>query len=64
MSWLHSLTLSFFALTQHASAETIGRVLKGYLSRFKYRRYQRAVVTFQATLRRCVEPDPLTAPPG
>jgi hypothetical protein len=36
------------------NAIVIGRVLRGFLSRFRYRRYQTAVVNFQATLRKYV----------
>ncbi|GMH82482.1 hypothetical protein TrST_g12491 [Triparma strigata] len=37
------------------NAALIGRVLRGFLSRFRYKRYQRAVVRFQAMLRRYIE---------
>ena len=37
------------------NAQLIGRVLRGFLTRFRYKRYQRAVVSFQATLRCYIE---------
>jgi len=36
---------------KRANAILIGRVLRGFLQRFRYKRYQRAVVKFQAMLR-------------
>ncbi len=39
---------------QH-NAILIGRVLRGFLSRFRYKRYHRAVVQFQAMLRRYLD---------
>jgi hypothetical protein len=35
-----------------ANAMLIGRILRGFLSRFRYKRYQRSVVKFQSLLRR------------
>lgn len=37
------------------NAALIGRVLRGFLSRFRYKKFQRTVVKFQAILRRYIE---------
>jgi len=54
--WFHAEQKRLWqAENEHFNAMLIGRVLRGFLSRFRYRRYRRSVVKFQSLIRKYVD---------